>query len=138
MTGVPGASLPEGWLELPGAYGCSAQACAYRDLRDELASLDAAVYGVSTQTSAEQAEFAARERISFPLLSDAELRLTSSLRLPRLEHVSDPARIKRATMIVDRARRLRHVSYPIPDPAADAVDALRLVLEMTRRDASSA
>ena len=31
MTGRPGADLPEGWDSIPGARGCTPEACAFRN-----------------------------------------------------------------------------------------------------------
>ena len=31
MSGVPGVALPDGWDDIPGARGCTPQACSYRD-----------------------------------------------------------------------------------------------------------
>jgi peroxiredoxin len=31
MTGEPRVSLSEGWDDIPGARGCTPQACSYRD-----------------------------------------------------------------------------------------------------------
>jgi peroxiredoxin len=130
MTGVPDRPLPKGWLDLPGAFGCTAESCSYRDLNDEFERVDATVHGVSTQTMAEQKEFAERERIDYPLLSDAEHTFRDALDLPVFRLPGHPARIKRATLIVDRQRRLRKVMYPIPDPAANAADALAAVARL--------
>jgi peroxiredoxin len=130
MTGVPGRPLPPGWLELPGAFGCTAESCAYRDLSDGFARLGASIRGISTQTTSEQKEFAERERLDYPLLSDSEHRLVEELHLPLLEVLGHPPRIVRATLILDRDRVLREVMYPVPDPAANAADALVLVDEL--------
>jgi len=127
MTGTPGQPLPDGWLELPGAFGCTAESCGYRDLVEEFAQLDTTVYGVSTQTTSEQREFVQRENITYPLLSDSEHRLVDALRLPLLQVAGHPPRIKRATLIVDRARVVRETMYPVPDPAANAAHALAAV-----------
>lgn len=124
MTGVPGQPLPDGWLELPGAFGCTAESCSYRDLAREFARVDTTVHGVGTQTTAEQEEFAEREHINYPLLSDAQHRLVNLLRLPLLRAAGHPPRIKRATLIVDRKRILREVMYPVADPSANAAHAL--------------
>jgi peroxiredoxin len=74
MTGTPGEPLPGGWDDIPGAGGCTAQGCAYRDALAEFERLGADLVGISAQTAAEQAEFAAREHIPYPLLSDDRLR----------------------------------------------------------------
>jgi peroxiredoxin len=55
-TGVPGAPLPEGWDDIPGARGCTPQSCAYRDSLAEFEQLGAIVIGISAQSPAEQAE----------------------------------------------------------------------------------
>lgn len=122
MTGTPGRPLPEGWVEIPGAVGCTSQSCAYRDLIADFEALDASVRGISTQTTEEQAEFARRERIPYPLLSDADLRLVRALDLPTFAAGGKP-RIKRASMIV-RDRRVVRVLYPVADPAANAAATL--------------
>jgi peroxiredoxin len=129
MTGTRGQPMPDGWLELPGAFGCTAESCAYRDLIEDFARRDVTVHGVSTQTTSEQREFAERERISYPLLSDSEHRFVNALELPLLR-VGGPSRIRRATLIVDRKRVLREVMYPIPDPAANAEQALAAVEQL--------
>lgn len=131
MTGVPGRPLPDGWLELPGAFGCTAESCGYRDLAEELARAGATIHGVSTQSAAEQKEFAEREHIGYPLLSDERRRLVDGLRLPLLHVPGHPPRIKRATLIVDRERRLLEVMYPVPDPAANAAEALASIKRLT-------
>ena len=58
-TGLPEAPVP-GWESIPGARGCTAQACSFRDHYDGLAALGATVAGLSVQTVAEQRQFAAR------------------------------------------------------------------------------
>ncbi|MEO3809739.1 thioredoxin-dependent thiol peroxidase [Sphaerisporangium sp. B11E5] len=55
--------------------GCTTQAC---DFRDSLSALDAAgvvVLGVSKDTPAKLAKFAERDALTFPLLSDPELKV---------------------------------------------------------------
>src|SRR5947207_7317681 len=81
-TGVPGEPLPPGWDEIPGARGCTPQACAFRDHAPELQALGAAVLGLSAQPLADQTEFAERVGLSYPLLSDPSLELAARLALP--------------------------------------------------------
>jgi len=65
MTGVPGQPLPDGWNLMPGARGCTPQACAFRDHYRELVALGANVFGLSTQTTEYQREMAGRLHLPF-------------------------------------------------------------------------
>src|SRR3954454_24179426 len=69
-TGKPGEPLIEGWDEIPGARGCTPQSAAFRDHVTDFAGLGATLLGLSPQPAEDQAEFAARESIPYPLLSD--------------------------------------------------------------------
>src|SRR5947199_34317 len=50
-TGRPGVPMPVGWDDIPGARGCTPEACGFRDHAPELADTGAAVAGVSTQST---------------------------------------------------------------------------------------
>lgn len=84
-TGVPGQPSPAGWDDIPGARGCTPQSCSYRDSLAEFERLGASVIGLSAQGAGEQREFAEREHIPFPLLSDSGLELAERLGLPTFE-----------------------------------------------------
>ncbi len=98
MTGRPGVAIPEGWVQIPGAAGCTPQACSYRDNHAELKRNGVGVYGISTQTSEAQKEASNRLGLPYPLLSDADHSLSSALKLPLLE-VGGLKLIKRLTLI---------------------------------------
>jgi peroxiredoxin len=121
-TGTPGVPLPANWDDIPGARGCTPQSCAYRDALAEFEALGATVVGISTQTAAEQAEFAAREHIPFTLVSDADLRLAETLRLPTFE-VDGTTLYKRLTLVAD-AGEIVKVFYPVFPPDRDAAEVL--------------
>src|SRR5262245_50344775 len=73
-TGLPDHDPPGGtrmWDSIPGARGCTPQACSYRDHYSEMKALGAEVFGVSTQETAYQREAADRLHLPFELLSDA-------------------------------------------------------------------
>jgi peroxiredoxin len=126
-TGVPGQPMPEGWDEIPGARGCTPQNCAFRDLHGELQATGAMVHGVSAQPLEEQCEFAARERMPFPLLSDPELCLADDPGLPTFE--ADGMRLyKRITMIA-RDGAIEDVIYPVFPPGSDAARAVALLAD---------
>lgn len=121
----PGAGVP-GLEELAGGVGCTLESCTYRDRLDEFSALGASVVGVSTQRPDEQREFARHNRIQFPLLSDADLELTTALRLPTVR-VGGAPRIHRLTLVVDRDRVVRRVLHPITDVTGSVEDALTAV-----------
>jgi peroxiredoxin len=129
-TGTPGQPLPPGWDEIPGARGCTPQNCAFRDAYAELSALGARVHGLSAQPPAEQREFAERERIPYPLLSDPELRLGRALGLPTFQ-AGGMTLYKRLTLVA-RAGRVAHVIYPVFPPGSDAGAALALLSDDAR------
>ena len=126
-TGRPDVPLPEGWDMIPGARGCTPQSCAFRDHFEELQALGvSAVFGVSTQTTAYQAEAAIRLHLPFALLSDADRKLSDALRLPMMQ-VAGMILNRRVTLIVQGGRIVK-VFYPIFPPdrnAGDVIAALR-------------
>jgi peroxiredoxin len=121
-TGVPGEPLIDGWDEIPGARGCTPQSCAYRDALAQFEELDATVVGISAQSAAEQAEFAAREQIPFALLSDQRLRLAERLRLPTFE-AGGHTLYRRLTMVA-REGRIEKAFYPVFPPDRNAAEVL--------------
>ena len=121
-TGVPGQPLPNGWDDIPGARGCTPQSCAYRDAVAEFTSLRAEVIGISAQSHAEQLEFAQREHIPFPLLSDAGLHLAEHLRLPTFE-AGGMTLYKRLTFVAEAGEIIK-VFYPVFPPDRDASEVL--------------
>ena len=123
-TGVPGEDpLVAGWDAIPGARGCTPEACAFRDLHAELGANGAAVYGLSTQDIPYQREAAERLHLPFPLLSDAGLELTRALGLPTFEAGGETL-LKRLTMVVADGR-IEHVFYPVFPPDGHAAEVLR-------------
>lgn len=121
-TGQPGVELPTGWNDIPGARGCTPQACAFRDHYPELRHLGAQVFGLSTQTTAYQREVVDRLRLPMELLSDAELRFARALRLPTFE-VDGMVLIKRLTLIAVDGR-ISKVFYPVFPPDKNAGDVI--------------
>lgn len=124
-TGLPDADPPGGlaaWDSIPGARGCTPQACAYRDLHSEIAAAGARVLAVSTQSPDDQLEMATRLHLPFEVLSDEGLALTRALGLPTFS-VAGIEVIRRLTLFV-RGRRIEQVVYPVFPPDADARRAL--------------
>ena len=125
-TGVPGEPLPEGWDDIPGARGCTPQSCSYRESIAGFERHGARLVGISAQSEAAQAEFAARERIPYPLLADPGLGLATTLRLPTFKVAIDGADstlYKRLTFVAEDGVIVK-AFYPVFPPDRDAADVL--------------
>ena len=118
-SGRPGVPLLPNWDETPGARGCTPQSCAFRDLYPELG---VPVAGLSAQSLDDQVEFAERNRMPFPVVSDPERRLGAALRLPTFD-ISGLTLYKRITLVAED-RRIVKVFYPVFPPDANAGDVL--------------
>jgi peroxiredoxin len=121
-TGVPGEPLPGGWNEIPGARGCTPQSCSFRDHVLELAAYGASVLGLSSQPHEEQQEFAGREHIPYPLLSDPKLQLAQMLGLPTFQ-AAGQSFYRRLTFIAHQ-RRIAKVFYPVFPPHRNPAEVL--------------
>ena len=121
MTGQPDTPLPEGWDQIPGARGCTPQSCSFRDHHEELKQLGAEVYGLSTQSTANQQEAVERLHLPFALLSDEGLKLVDKLSLPVMQ-VKGKTLTKRTTLVCDNGV-IKKVFYPVfpPDQNANEV-----------------
>ncbi|TCV82897.1 peroxiredoxin [Sulfurirhabdus autotrophica] len=122
MTGRPDVSLPEGWDDIPGARGCTPEACGFRDHYQEVKTLGTEIYGLSTQKTAYQQETVARLHLPYALLSDADYSFTKALKLPVFE-VDSVVLIKRLTLIVMQGV-IEHVFYPVFPPDKHAAEVL--------------
>ncbi len=131
-TGVPGEPLNlelagHNWDDIPGARGCTPQNCAFRDSYEAFTDLGVRVFGVSTQTSEFQRAFKARNHVPFDYLSDSELLLVRSMRLPTFDFPVEsggPSRlIRRMAWFVDQAHVVR-VFYPVFPPNENAANVL--------------
>lgn len=129
-TGRAGQPLPEGWDEIPGARGCTPQSCAFRDHVQDLAAYGASVVGVSAQSPDEQSEFAEREHIPYPLLSDSDLQLADRLGLPTFE-IAGMRLYRRLTFIASEGH-IEQVFYPVFPPERNASEVLAWIEERSR------
>ena len=125
-TSEPGKPAPTGWDVIPGARGCTPQACAFRDHHRDLAGLQADVLGLSTQSTLYQQEMVSRLHLPFPVLSDEQLQLADALGLPTFE--VDGMRLIRRLTLIARTGRIEEFFYPVLQPersAEDVVDWLK-------------
>ena len=121
-AGRPGEALPaDDWDAIPGARGCTAEACAFRDLHAELAGLGLDVVGLSAQGPDRQSEIVERLGLPYPLLSDERLELAAAMGLPTFA-AAGRTLLRRLTMLV-RDGTVERVWYPVfpPDRHAERV-----------------
>jgi peroxiredoxin len=122
-TGKPGQPpLVPDWDLIPGARGCTPQTCGFRDLAADFKKLDVQVFGLSTQEPGYQREMAERLHLSFPVLSDDALQLTSALRLPTLSVAGFVLVARLAWVQTDGV--IERVFYPVFPPDGNAANVL--------------
>jgi peroxiredoxin len=121
-TGKPGEPMLPGWDDIPGARGCTPQSCGFRDHAAELGAFGARVAGLSAQSRADQVEFAERNRMPFPVVSDERLELARVLGLPTFE-VEGLTLYKRLALVAEDGRIVK-VFYPVFPPDRNASDVL--------------
>ena len=123
MMGDPHGPLPKGWDEIPGATGCTLEACYFRDMHNLLTMAGADhVWGISTQDTEFQEKAVERLHLSYPLLSDENLSFTRKLNLPTMD-VEGKTMIRRITLVM-KGNVIRKVFYPIFPPHLHAEEVL--------------
>lgn len=132
-TGRPDENVtPDSWEEIPGARGCTPEACGFRDHYQELRERGISeAFGLSLQSTDYQREARNRLELPFELLSDSRLELTDRLRLPSFT-VADERFLKRLTLVLSNGR-IKHIFYPVFPPDEHAEEVIRW-LEMDPSD----
>lgn len=80
--------------------GCTKEACHFRDLAQEFASIGASRVGISTDAVDKQARFSDSQRFDYPLLSDADGRVAESFGVKR-GLLGKFLPVKRTTFVID-------------------------------------
>jgi peroxiredoxin len=132
-TGRPGVPNPPNWDDIPGAHGSTPELEGFRDLAGQFAGLNVGLFGLSRQTTDWQREMAARLRLTFPILSDAQGHFASALSLPSFA-TGGKSYLKRLTLVVSSGA-IETLFFPVPDPASHAGEVLRWIREKSARSA---
>jgi peroxiredoxin/DNA-binding transcriptional MerR regulator len=130
LSGRPDEDIPEGWDAIPGARGCTPEACGFRDHHQDLLEAGAArVFGLSSQDTDYQRELVDRLRLPFAMLSDPLLHLadTGTLKLPTFK-ARGRVLYKRLTLVI-RDGVVEHVFYPVFPPDRHAGEVLSWLRE---------
>jgi peroxiredoxin len=123
QTGKPGADIPIGWDQIPGARGCSQEACGFRDNLTALQEHGVeTILALSTDRTENQRALAQRFHLPYLLLSDPARALGQALDLPTFPAFGTTL-YKRLTMIM-RGTTIEHVFYPVFPPDRHASEVM--------------
>jgi len=138
MTGSPTNKMlwdnADEWNAIPGACGCTPQACGYRDTLTLFKDLDATVFGLSTNTPDYQKEAADRLELDYELPSDENMHFAKALKMPTFEFHGMKL-LKRVTLVA-RDNKIVKVFYPIFPPNSDAAQVLTWLRDDTNQATS--
>ncbi|MET4097723.1 peroxiredoxin [Arthrobacter sp. UYCu712] len=115
-TGRPDEPEAAEWALIPGAKGCSAESCEFRDLAADYAKIGFSIFGLSTQATTYQQEAAERLHLPYSLLSDPEMELGHQLALDYFAFEGSTL-YKRCTLVV-RDGVITQAHLYIADPAS--------------------
>lgn len=111
-TGAPGEKIPPEWDAIPGARGCSPQACSFNDAAQTLYSAGVKeIFGLSTQDTEYQREAKGRLGLAYQLLSDEKLEFTKAMKLPTFDW-NGKELTKRITLAIEDGKIVK-VWYPV-------------------------
>ncbi|KAI7610467.1 hypothetical protein KC343_g11920, partial [Hortaea werneckii] len=106
-TAAPNEQVPPEWNEIPGARGCTPQACSFRDSADDFLTFGVNhIFGCSTQSTSYQQELKTRTHLPYQILSDEGLALTRGLGLPTFAYAGQTL-TKRVTLAVEDGKVVR-------------------------------
>jgi len=112
------SEVPQGWVDIPGARGCTVQSLRYNDELAEFDDLGVALYGISTESPEEQRDAVRRLGLKQALLSDVDETLARALLLPTFE-VEQKRYLQRLTLCIYDGVIAR-VWYPVFPPGQDS------------------
>ncbi len=113
--------------------GCTAEACAFRDVYQDFIDAGCEVVGVSGDTVASHALFTDKHNLPYPVLSDSKGTLRKAMAVPRamLGFLSG-----RVTYIFNPEGKLIHITNDLMNAEKHVKEALSIIQENTRKDAS--
>jgi thioredoxin-dependent peroxiredoxin len=111
---------------------CTKQFCSYRDRKDDFASLNATVVGISSQDLASHEGFVAKHGLTVPLLADVDKAVAKSY-----SAFSSRLGIKRAVIVIDEDGIVRHRHDHLLGLDYQSVDDLKATLDALPAPAAS-
>ena len=91
--------------------GCTKEACAFRDRKDELQKLGVVVLGISTDDVASHVKFRDKYQLNFPLLSDPDHAVAEKFGAWREKNMygKKSMGIQRSTFLIDASGKIAKV-----------------------------
>ena len=112
--------------------GCTAEACGFRDVWQEISSLDAIVIGVSSQSEASHREFKKKYNLPFTLVSDPKNEIR---KLYGATGLMIPPRV---TFVIDKQGTIRFIFNSQINVTKHVNDALATLKEVELKSANNA
>jgi thioredoxin-dependent peroxiredoxin len=108
--------------------GCTAEACAFRDRRAEIAKLGAKLFGISADTPESHGQFRDKFSLNFPLLADLDHKVAERYGAWRERNMYGKKfmGIQRSTFLIDRDGKVAKVwkSVKVDGHDQQVIDAL--------------
>ncbi len=104
---------------------CTAEVCSFREKLNQFEMFDAEVYGVSSDSLSNAERFAKQNRLSFPLLSDADGKVRRMYQVPKVLGLIPG----RSTYVIDRNRTVAKVVHSQLSAQAHIEESLRSLAE---------
>jgi peroxiredoxin len=119
--------LPDSWMNIPGAAGCTVQSCMFRDIYNEIKNeLNTEIIGLSTQPILQQKLAKKRLSLPFELVTDDKLLLKKLLLLPTFL-ANGKEYYERLTMILKQGT-IKKIFHPIEEPGKHIYDVHQYIL----------
>lgn len=88
--------------------GCTAEACSFRDVHDDLLDASAEVIGISTDNQDSHQKFKAKHALNFTLLSDPDGEVARQYGAWSKKRLGRREGIERKTFLIDPEGNIRH------------------------------
>lgn len=111
-----------------GTPGCTKQACAFRDSITKIRALSAEVYGISSDSVADQASFYKKHHLNFDLLADPDSKVIALFgsKMPLL------SMSKRWTFIIDPELKIKDILKDV-DPVVDSERVAQVLSQLQKK-----
>ena len=104
-------------------YGCTKEACAFRDAYQDFTDVGAEVVGISSDTAASHEHFAQKNRLPFVLLADTEGTARKAFKVPNTLFFIQG----RATFVINPEGKVAHAFNSQLNFSKHVDEALRII-----------